>query len=218
MPSSPVVFVHICGAVIGLLSGYMAVLFRKGSGWHGAAGTVFFVSMLGMTVSAAYAALFINPVRINFIVACLTFYLVSTAWRAAKRRDGGTDAFDVIAMLFVFADGVAAIAFGLTGHTDGMPIAAYFIFGSIALLCGVADIRMVVRGGVAGPRRIVRHLWRMCLALLIATLSFFPGQARNLPVSLRRTSIVYLPHILLAGLMIFWIVRMSRRKGVRQFA
>src|SRR5262249_39392590 len=144
MPSSPVVFVHICGAVIGLLSGYMAVLFRKGSGWHGAAGTVFFVSMLGMTASAAYAALFINPVRINFIVACLTFYLVSTAWRAAKRRDGGTDAFDVIAMLFVFADGGAAIASGLTGYTDGMPIATYFIFGSIALLFALPNLPLFI--------------------------------------------------------------------------
>ena len=79
--------VHICSATVGLLSGFMAMAFRKGSNWHGAAGTVFFVSMLLMSSSGAYIAAFLKPVAINVVAATLTFYLVSTAWRAAKKRD-----------------------------------------------------------------------------------------------------------------------------------
>jgi uncharacterized membrane protein len=218
MPNSPIVFIHICGAVVGLLSAYLAMVFRKGSGWHGAAGTVFFVSMLAMSSSAAYGALFIKPVKINFIVACLTFYLVTTAWRAAKRRDGGTDAFDLIATLFIIADGIFAVALGFSGSHDGGPPAMYVAFGTIALLCGASDVRMFLRGGLAGARRIARHLWRMCLALLLATLSFFPGQARNLPPAMRQMSFVYLPHILLVAAMVFWMIRVSLRKRVRQSA
>jgi len=30
------------------------------------------------------------------------------------------------------------------------------------LLAAAGDIRMLVRGGVFGAKRIVRHLWRMC--------------------------------------------------------
>src|SRR6266542_2312625 len=37
---------HVFSAAVGLLAGFMAMLFRKGSGLHGAAGTIFFLSML----------------------------------------------------------------------------------------------------------------------------------------------------------------------------
>ena len=47
---------HVCGAVVGLLSGFAAMLVRKGSNWHGATGTVFFGSMLIMSSTAAVDA------------------------------------------------------------------------------------------------------------------------------------------------------------------
>ncbi|MCU1348122.1 MAG: hypothetical protein JWO56_1152, partial [Acidobacteria bacterium] len=106
MPSSPILIVHIAGATLGLLSGFLALFFRKGSGWHGAAGTVFFASMLGMTTSAVYIAAFIRPQMANVIAGSLTFYLVVTGWRTATRREGGTTRFDLAAMLFVLAVGL----------------------------------------------------------------------------------------------------------------
>lgn len=219
---SLIVLIHITAAMVGLLSGYMAMLVRKGSGLHGAAGSVFFWSMLVMTTSAAYGALFIKPVMLNFLVAVLTFYLVVTAWRAAKHRDGRIGMFDHVALLLILADAVAGIGFGFQaansprGMKDGMPAAGYFIFGSIALMCAITDVRMIKRGGVTGPRRLVRHLWRMCAALLIATLSFYPGQARQFPASVRGMAVVYLPHLFLFGSMVFWRWRMSRRKRAQE--
>jgi uncharacterized membrane protein len=215
---SPIVLVHIGGAVIGLLSGHTAMIFRKGSGMHGAAGTVFCASMLGMTVSAAYAAVFIKPVPANVIVATLTFYLVLTAWRAARRRDGKIGAFDLAALLLIAADGLAAMTLGLiaASHKRGLiadvPPALYFIFGSVALLCAVSDVRMLRRGSLAGANRLARHLWRMGLALLITTLSFYPGQARFLPKWLRETNVLYVPTVLLVGSMLLWLHRVRRRR------
>lgn len=214
--------IHICSAIVGLLSGFLAMSFRKGSGLHRAAGTIFFVSMLSMSASAAYMAAFLKPNMVNLVVGLLTFYLVATAWWAARRRDGAAGMFDLGALLFVFVVGTAGLAFGFEaanspkGTKDGMPAAAYFIFGSVALLCAVSDVRMFMRGGVSGARRIARHLWRMSLALLIATLSFFPGQARQLPEWLRESSLLYVPHILLIGSMVFWMYRVRVRKRVPQ--
>ncbi len=37
---------HVCSATVAMLSGFMAMAFRKGSGLHGAAGSVFSVSLL----------------------------------------------------------------------------------------------------------------------------------------------------------------------------
>jgi hypothetical protein len=219
---SPVLLLHISGAVVGLLSGAMAVLFRKGSGWHAAAGNVFFVSMLCMSSSAAYVAVFERPNRVNFMMGILTFYLVSTAWVAAKRRDGKPGLFDWVALLIVLADGLAGFVWGLmaasssTGSLDKMPAPFYFVFGSIALLCAVADLRMIARGGYTGARRIARHLWRMCFPLWIAGMSLYPGQAKLFSKALRDTHLLTLPQWLLLAFMIFSLVRVLRSRARKQ--
>jgi uncharacterized damage-inducible protein DinB/uncharacterized membrane protein len=218
-----ILLVHIAAAVVGLLSGFLTMAFRKGSSLHRAAGTVFFASMLIMTASAGYAAVFERPNTLNAIVAHLTFYLVATGWWAARRADGATGRFDIAALLFVAAVGVVGLISGVeavrspTGTKDGMPGAAYLVFGTIALLCAMTDIRMLRRGNLSGARRIARHLWRMCLALLIATASFYPGQAKLFsPES--RTGFLFVPHVLLIASMIFWMVRVRLRQRVPQRA
>jgi len=215
----PILLVHISAATVGLLSGAMAMVLRKGSGRHGAAGTVFFVSMLIMSSTAAYIAAFLKPIALNVVVAMLTFYLVSTAWWTARHREARIGAFDVGALLFVLLVAAAGLTFGFeaasnpTGAKDQMPAGLYFFFGSMALLAAVSDIRMLARGGVSGPRRIARHLYRMCFALLIAMFSFYPGQAKLFPVWLRETNLLMVPHLLLIGSLIFWRFRVMRRKG-----
>jgi len=215
MQLTPVLLVHIVGAVLGLLSGFLAIAFRKGSGWHGAAGTVFFASMLVMSATGAWIGAFVHPIMINVVAATLTFYLVSTGWHAAKHRDGTAGLFDVGALLFVLSISAAGFVFGLRGAKDGVPRVAYFIFASVALLCAVSDVRLLVRGGVTGMQRIARHLWRMSLALLFATLSFYPTRARLFPKWLNDSNVLYVPHVLLIGAMLFWIYRVKVRKRLR---
>lgn len=85
---------HVCSATVGLLSGFLAMVLRKGSGLHGAAGTVFFVSMLSASGSGGNLAAFIHPNSANLMASALTFYLVATAWVAARRREGKPGLFD----------------------------------------------------------------------------------------------------------------------------
>lgn len=216
----PLLLLHISTATIGLLSGAMAMIFRKGSNWHGAAGTVFFVSMLAMSSTGAYIAAFLKPNMLNVVVALLTFYLVSTAWWAAKQRTGRTGAFDVTALLFIGSVALLGLSSGIQaansvkGTKDGMPAAIYFVFGTIATLCSITDVRLLRRGGAVGARRIARHLWRMCLALLIATMSFYPGQAKLFPRWLRDTNLLLIPHVLLIGAMVFALYRTRARKRI----
>ena len=209
---------HVCAAVVGLISGFLAMFLRKGSGRHGAAGTVFFVAMLVMSSSAVYLATFVRPIAVNRIAGLLTFYLVATAWWAARRRDGTTSLFDVGALLFVLLVAATALTSGIeaasspTGRKDQMPAFLYFAFGTAALISAASDIRMLLRGGVSGARRIARHLLRMGFTLLIATFSFYPGQAKLFPVWLRETNVLWVPHVLLLGSMLFWTVRIGRRR------
>lgn len=212
--------IHICGAIVGLLSGFMAMTFRKGSGLHGAAGTVFFVSMLSMSAAGAYMAAFIKPNNGNVMGGILTFYLVATGWAAARRRDRKVGIFDLSALLIALAVAGAGMTWGFqaasspTGLKDGYPPFLYFIFASIALLFAASDVRMIVRGGVSGAKRIARHLWRMSLALLFAMLSFYPSRAHLFPRWVNESHLLYVPHVLLIGAMFFWLYRVSVRKRV----
>ena len=214
--------IHICGAIVGLLSGFMAMMFRKGSGLHGAAGNVFFVSMLSMSAAGAYMAAFIKPNNGNVMGGVLTFYLVATGWMAASRRDRKVGIFDVSALLIALAIATAGATWGIqaasspTGLKDGYPPFLYFVFASIALLFAASDIRMIVRGGVFGAKRIARHLWRMSLALLFAMMSFYPARAHLFPRWFNQTNLLYVPHVVLIGAMFFWLYRVSVRKRVPQ--
>ncbi len=221
---SPLVLIHLSGATIGLIAGYLSILLRKGSSMHRIAGNIFVAGMLTMGGTGAFIATFLRPNDGNFIGGVLTVYLVSTGWVAGRRREQAVNAFDVIAFLAIFALGAAAIRWGLlasaspTHRLDGYPPGMFFTFGTIALLFAVADVRLFVRRGVAGARRVARHLWRMCLALLFATISLYPGNSRLFSPALRGNPLLFAPHILLIVSMIYWMVRTLRRKRQRAAA
>lgn len=212
------ILLHICCATVGLLSGFLSVLIRKGSGLHRVAGTFFFVSMLGMAGSGAFIASFLRPNNGNIMGGLLMIYLTSTGWAAGRRRDRQVGKFDWISLLLILAVATAGATWGLqavrsaNGLKDGYPAPLYFIFGTIALLFAASDVRFLLRGGFAGAQRIARHLWRVCLALLFATLSFYPGQSKLFSKALLQSSLLYVPHVFLAGATIFWMFRVLGRK------
>src|SRR6185295_13346015 len=82
-----VLFLHIAGGTVGMLSGAVAVVARKGERLHRFAGNVFFVSMLTMAGVGAIVSPLL-PSRVNTVAAILALYLLVTAWVAAKRPDG----------------------------------------------------------------------------------------------------------------------------------
>jgi len=95
-----------------------------------------------------------------------------------------------------------------TWSKDGVPTGMHFFMGSVMLLAAAGDIRMLVRGGVFGAKRIVRHLWRMCFGFFIATGSFFLGQQQVFPAWLRGSSVLFIPALSPLVLLIFWLFRL----------
>jgi Predicted membrane protein (DUF2306) len=208
----PILVFHISAGVLALLSGAVAIAFRKGSRGHRVAGNVFVLSMLGMAAAAAYLA-FLKHEMGNFLGGVFTLYLVTTAWLTAKRGDGETSIFDWGFLLLPLAIGATNVICGLeaaqsqTGLKDGYSAGLYFFSASLALLAAAGDVRVLVRGGVSGMRRLTRHLWRMCYALFVATGAFFLGQQQVFPAFLRKTNVLLVPAFLPLLLMIFWLFR-----------
>ena len=225
MSYSPILVVHICAGTSGLLSGAAAMCFRKGSPRHVLAGKIFVASMLTMAVVAVYLAIVRHQPN-NIGGGILTFYLIGTAWLTARRSDGETSRFDWVVLLIPLALGILTWMNGVkvvrsgASLPDGVPVGMTFFMGSVMLLAGAGDIRMLVRGSVLGANRIARHLWRMCFGLFIAAGSFFRGPlnrplrllsavglGQHLPPAVFSTTLYLILSILPLILLIFWLVR-----------
>ena len=231
MSYSPTLIVHILGGSLGLVSGTAAMTFRKGSPRHVLAGRVFVASMLIMGLFAVYLAITRHQPS-NIGGGFLTVYLIGTAWLTARRRDGETSRFDWVVLLipltigiFLWMNGIKVLRSGASSQ-GGVPVGMMFFLGSVCLLAAAGDVRMLVRGGVAGAKRIARHLWRMCFGLFIASGSFFLGPqnrplrllssvgiGQHLPAALFSTTLYLILTVLPLILLIFWLVRVRFTKA-----
>jgi len=210
---TPILILHICGGIVGLLSGAAAVCFRKGSRLHAQAGNVFVASML--TMAAAGVTLAVMKFQPgNVLGGTLTIYLVATSWMTAKRKYLETSIFDWSAFLVVFLlAGIEArwgiqAAMSASGLKYDYPPGPYFFMGSVALMAGIGDLRMIVRNGIAGTQRLARHLWRMCFALFIASASVFLARQQLFPVFMRKTGMLILVSVAPLLVMIYWLIRL----------
>lgn len=204
---------HISMGLVGILSGAAALTFRKGSRAHEIVGHVFFVSMLIMASMGATLAMTYSPNRGNVMGGGLTFYMVATAWATVRRRPGETGRTETSLALLGAAVASAGYTFGTMAalsptHTlDKYPPPLFFIFGSVALLLVAFDVRMIVRGGVAGAARLTRHLFRMCLAMFMATASLFLGQPQVFPMAVRHSGLLRVPVLLVVLALLYSLIR-----------
>jgi len=210
--------VHIAAGALGILSGALALYAAKGAALHRKSGTVFVISMLVMVgTGALLAALGANWATV--LQALLTGYLVTTGMLTMRRRSAGSTRLQWIAMSIAVAIGVTHLTFGIialnsaTGRMFGYPPPLFFTFGPIALLAAIGDVRVLRAGAPQGRRRLVRHLWRMCVALFIATASFFLGQAKAIPAPLRITPLLIILALSPLAVMLYWLVRLHFRTG-----
>jgi hypothetical protein len=210
--------------------------FRKGSPRHALAGKIFVTSMLIMATGAVYLAI-VKHQPSNISGGIFTLYLILTAWLTARRKEGETSRFDWIALLIPLALGTLSWMNGLeivrsgASSQDGVPVGMTFFMGSIMLLAAAGDVRMLLRGGVLGAKRIARHLWRMCFGLFIAAGSFFLGPqnrplrllstvriGQHLPAALFSTTLYLILTILPLILLIFWLIRIRFTNASKRYA
>jgi uncharacterized membrane protein len=203
-----------------LFSGATALLSRKGARLHRFAGNVFLVSMLIMSAIGALASPFLpTPQWANVFMGAFTFYLVSTAWITIRRKGNSVGRFEVGAFVFAASFAVAALVVGTLafnrpqGIIKDLPYQLSYAFAVVWALVATADLKLLFRGSVSRPQRIVRHLWRMCVALFIAALSFFYGQQQVFPAAVRGSPILFVPQILVMGSMLFWLFRVRLTKN-----
>ena len=205
---------HIGGGSLGMVSGAVAVLAPKGERLHRIAGNVFFVSMLIMSGVGATVAPFL-PDRISSLAGAATFYLVASAWATVMRREGTLGWFELGASSFATAVAVAGVFLGWLasqqphGLLDHQSYQTAYMIAAIMTLAAALDLKVIFAGGISGRQRIARHLWRMCLGFGVATGSFFFGQAKMLPTFMVGSWAQMALGLAPFAFLLFWIVKVQ---------
>ena len=214
------ILVHVLAGALGLVSGAVALYAAKGGTLHRKSGTVFVYTMVGMAMTGAVIAA-LTGVEASVVAGLLTAYLVVTALMAVRPLTAVARKVEVGAMVVGLAVGLASLTMGVEALSRGVfvqdtiPTPIFVVFGTISLLSGLGDARMIRAGGLRGTRRIARHLWRMCFALWIATASFFLGQADKFPKALQHPAVTLPPVVIVLVVMAYWLWRVRIRPRFR---
>jgi macrolide transport system ATP-binding/permease protein len=211
-----VTLMHVLAGVLALTSGYVALAAAKGAGLHRRSGRIFVATMLLMAGSGtAIAIAFGAAPGINVPAGLLTAYLVVTALTTVRPATPWRHRVDLMAMATAIGGGLVSIGVGIAaagaaGRGARSIAVIQLVFGGIALLAGLADVRVWRSAPLVGVPRLRRHLWRMSTALFIASMAFFLGQADEFPPALRIRPLLALPVLAVLVTMLYWLWRVRR--------
>ncbi len=207
-------YLHIGGGTLGMLSGVVALLSRKGEWHHRFAGNVFFLSMLVTYAIGAGVAPFLSEgQRPNTIAGIMALYLLISGWMTVKRPENTSGRLEVfglgIAVLVASAGGLFMYmgAHSASGTIDGSPPQAFLVFAAAGTFAALGELNVILRGGISGAARVARHLWRMCFSLFIASGSFFLGQQQVMPEWMRDSPLLLVAALAPLAFMFFWLIR-----------
>ena len=213
---------HILAGSIALLAGFAALFTTKGGRVHRRAGAVFAWAMLAMSSTGAAMAAGDDEAGswITVIAGLLTFQLVASGWWTVRppvrfARAGAVAVAGLAAATALAAAAMVGIAIAGGGRFDGVPAPLYAMFGTLAALAAIGDARVLAGRRFDGRQRLARHLWRMGVALLLATMSFFLGQADEFPAWLRSGVVSGGPPLLVLATVLGYFAKTQWRPRAR---
>lgn len=171
-----ILIIHVIAGSIGLFTGTINIIRRKGDKPHRLIGKYFFISMLvsavaGFILSVMHQNLFL------LIIAVFSFYLTATGQRflSLKRIDKGQEArkIDWIITLTMVFFAICFIAFGLYLLTNNNNFGiVLLVFGAISLLMARKDV-LIYRGNIKHRNYwLLIHIQRMTAAYIAALTAF----------------------------------------------
>ena len=212
---------HIVGGLTGVLSGFATLILRKGSIPHRNIGRLFVASMLLMGLSGTYRATFVHIQPTNAIAGLFVAYLVTSSWLTMRLPKAQIGRWELLVMLAGLATAIGSLFLAHRAAQEPVPnpddSATGLVVFSVLLILGITgDISVLLRGGVAGAQRLIRHLWRSCFALFMATASLFLATpSRILPPSIAQTPVRWALPIAIVAMFGYWIIR-TLRMAVRE--
>ncbi len=196
--------IHIVAGSIGLFTGTMNIIRKKGDKLHKRVGKYF---LYGMLING-FAGLIMSLIHTNYfllIIAVFSIYMVSTGQRylSLKKLNKGQkpEKIDWILTFSMFVFAIIFIGFGIylmvNGNNFGLVL---IVFGIISILMVKKDIS-VYKGNVKEKNYwLLLHLQRMIGAYIAATTAFLVVNNTILPGVVAWL----LPTVILTPLIVKW--------------
>ena len=123
---------HIIAGFTALLTGTAILIIRKGGTVHRQAGTVFFVALIIVSISAFTLSL-IRPNSFLFMIGAFTLYQGLSGYRAVKVRLRHTGAWDLLITVLGACNAVVMCISGQVVLMVFGGISAYLVFNDVRL-------------------------------------------------------------------------------------
>ncbi|MFL5594550.1 MAG: hypothetical protein ACJ785_08065 [Gemmatimonadaceae bacterium] len=214
---------HITAGSLAIIAGFIAIFAVKGARLHRQSGKIFVYSMLGLGITGAIIAA-IKSQPANVVGGSLAVYMVGTGVLTLRRRDQNLFWVELGALILAVGITYFSLTTGLrglhsaSGRINGLQPYPLFVFAGVTLLAALGDVRMLIVRGLVGRQRLIRHLWRMCFSLFIASGSFFLGQAKVIPKPIRFFPVLFVLAFLPLVLLLYWMVRVLFTRWYRRSA
>jgi hypothetical protein len=212
-----VLAIHFVAGLVSIVAGTVALSVTKGQRLHKRSGLAFTWGMVVLGVTAiGIGAYEDSPGQV--VGGFLAAYLVFSAMTTVKPLPAIGKRTDAALMILAFVFAAVMLYSGVSEWWDptvvvvGRPrVGPPLIGGTVLLLAAVGDLRAIRAGGLAGSRRLARHLWRMCFGLFIATGSFFLGQMKFIPEPVRILPLLLVVAFAPIPFLIHWMWRVRVR-------
>jgi hypothetical protein len=203
--------IHTPAGTIVLVTAVVAMFAKKGSALHRKAGSCFTVSMMVMLVSGIAAAYLKNSID-DMMLGAIVMYAVFTAWLTVHHKKNETGLLEVTALIWVVGFAITSFAISMGWQEVAAPF-AYLIWGGLALLYALGDIRNLYHSGLSGTQRIIRHVSRIGFSIVWAALAFTDKIVKMMGTNIKSMQgeqlllIMGIPTMLILITILYWITR-----------
>ncbi len=199
---------HILGGAIGLFTGTLNIILKKGDKKHKKIGTIFLYAMLVTGFSSLVLAI-IHPNYFLFIVGIFTLYLTSTGKRylffKSKSRQNPQKidwilTFTMLIVVLVF------ISFGayMLYRSNNFGI-VFLVFGALGIRLAITDLNNYKGKSTLTNYWLIGHIGRMTGSYIAALTAFLVVNESHMPKFIPSYVIWIFPTIILLPVIIIWI-------------
>ena len=209
---------HIAGGTLGLITGTINLIRRKGDRIHKRTGKVFMYSMLTAGFSSLVLSI-LHPNYFLFMIGIFTLYMIATGKRYINMKlSGGTQKatrVDWGITIVMLAAAVLFIGLGIKILTKPNFFGTVFIvFGTLGLLFVKLDFVNYQGRSRAKNYWLLAHLQRMTGAYIASLTAFLVVNAKYFPEYMPAALFWLLP----TAILVPFIIRWSRKYEVRKKA
>ena len=203
-----ILIIHIISGSLGLLTGTINILQKKGGKRHRQIGRLFVFFMVSTGISSILLAI-LNPNNFQLIVGIFTIYLVGTGDRYMRLRFLGKGQkpifIDWFLSLGMLLSGICFVLWGsyLIYNSNNIGI-VLVVFGLIGLNNVINDFKNYTGRYKKKKYWMLVHIGRMMGGYTASLTAFIVVNAQNYPFEIRSLVIWLGPAVLLTPLSIYW--------------